>query len=518
MKYIIAIMGPSQSGKTKIIEKIKANACEYFKPKLIAKETTRDYRAEEIQAILDGKEIDVKKVDTFTADLIYQTYGKRTGTKIDDLINIANDGYTPVVIINDIIALKKLKKECEGRDKDICVISIFLFRRIPVKKEFFEESSRRGNVPPEETEQRYDKAKTVYRIFIENIYIFDYILLNAIHYEEKEIQNKDTIIDKQIRAIRDEIIYKNKRPFERINKDKPVLYIISGNAASGKDELIRATIDLGKLYADAVPKYTSRNQGCDDGPEMICRYIVDKNYQCTLEKNVDIRYKELLNSFEEIISLNNRFQMYKNLIEDGLLEKAKDIYSDGVTEYTWWKLYDDLVQMGKIHIDDVFPWAEKNTINPKGYIENEEYLKMVEMRNDNPNRFICYNANGKYEYVIDLDLIRNGLNSGRSQVLVLSDFESIKKLIELFGEQVIVTYCHSQINEEEFRNKNKGVATEAKLEKFQKQLMDFAENYIYYRHVIIYAENEMGHQSDGRQEELIDQLFRLFSAYEEKRI
>lgn len=542
MKYIIAIMGPSQSGKSKIIEKIINSKCEGFTPVLIRKETNRKYRKEEQILIDEGNEgkVDVKKVDEFSADLIYQTYGKRTGIKISELIEIANDGFTPVVIINDIIALKKLKKECE-KIQDFCVISIFLFRKIPVRNDFFSVSKERGNVPEKETEQRYEKAKTVYRIYIENIYSFDYILLNVKNYENFT-DNKDTIIDKQILSIRDNIILQEKRPPNREKKDNPVLYIIAGNAASGKDELIRAANDLGKLYVDIVPKYTSRNQQSDDGSEMICRFVVDEDYKKNLVKNINdilsyiennlINNKELNKSydnFEEMLTNNKKYCEYKEEKDDN---KALELYQNGVKKYLWWKLLDDFNnikiitkrinefenELEKDGYKDFFPWAGRRDDSPLGYIENKNYNSMIDAKEKLKERFLEYTANQVYKYIIDLKKIDDGFANNRSQVLVLSDVETIKKLKKRYGDQVIVIYCHSQIDETEFKKNTTDANIEQKIKKFSKQLEEFAENYSIYRHVIIYAENEIGHESDGRQEDLIDQLFRLFMAYEEQRL
>lgn len=428
MKYIIALMGPSQSGKSFVIKKFINNTCAGFEPKLIAKQTTRELRTEETDALARGEDIDVEHVDKIDADLVYQTYGKRTGVSIKKLIDVANAGKVPVVVINDIMAMAKLKHECKRRDNEICVISIFLFRRIPIKDEYFEESMRRGNVDERETEQRFDKAKTVYRIYIENMHMFDYVMLNTIFYDALHA-NDDTIIDLQIRAIRDNIILRNIRPRARENKDKPILYIISGNGASGKDELIEATYAMGSLYADVIPKYTSRDQKQDDGPELIC--------------------KRLLRGGE--YSINNEY---------------------------------------------------------------EEYLKL---KTEEPGRFLTYVANGNYEYAIDMSQLRDKLEKGRSIVIALSDINTIKKLIDEFNDQVVTVYCNSQISKEEFLRKTSGDAIDlVKGSELEKKLLEFIENYLLYRHVIIYAENELGHESDSRQEELIDQLFRLFRAYEEK--
>ena len=433
MKYIIALMGPSQSGKSFVIKKILNNASDGFNPKLVAKQTTRDYRLEEQKALERGEDIDVVRVPEITADLAYQTYGKRTGVEISTLMDIANQGYVPVVVINDIMAMAKLKKECYRRDKEFCVLSIFLFRRIPVKGEYFAESRRRGNVDDKETEQRFDKAKTVYRIFIENMHMFDYVMLNTVSYDTAHIWSNNTIVDRQVCAIRDNIIRKGIRPRERQDKEKPIIYVVSGNGASGKDELIEATYAMGKLYADVMPKYTSRNQKPDDGPEIICK-------------------------------------------------------------------------------------CNKSDSNPSEFIPNPAYSAYLQQRAENPDRFAVYFGNGgKFEYAIDMQQLRARLGAGRSQVIALSNISTILKLKNEFGDQVVPIYCNSQISKEEFQgNVADDEIGRAKYEEFERQLNDFIENYMLFRHVVIYAENELGHASDSRQEELIDQLFRLFRAYEEK--
>ena len=429
MKYIISLMGPSQSGKSFVIKKFIHNACAGFVPQLVPKQATRQLRQEEVEALARGDMIDVEHVEEITADLCYQTYGERTGVEIDKLISIANSGRVPIVVINDIMAIAKLKKECQKRDKSICVISVFLFRSIPVKKEYFRESRRRGNVNKSETEQRFDKAKTVYRIYIENMHMFDFVMLNTVKYRGKRLAGSDTIVDQQIRAIRDNIILKNIKPRHRKNRNKPILYVVSGNGASGKDELIEATRSMGKLYADVLTKYTSRDQKEGDGSELICQ---------------------------------------RNICADG-------------------------------------------------YIDNPAYQEYVERRKQDPDRYWSYFANGSFEYTIDMVQLRQSLSCGRSLVIALSDIPTIERLMTEFPEQVVPIYCNSQISEKEFlRIHGNDEVAKGKLNAFKTKIIEFIQNYMLFRHVVIYAENKLGHESDARQEELIDQLFRIFRAYEEK--
>ena len=57
----------------------------------------------------------------------------------------------------------------------------------------------------------------------------------------------------------------------------PRLFLVTGNPASGKDELISAVNIIGSLHAEIVSKHTNRNWRFGDDVEMICAKIPDPN-------------------------------------------------------------------------------------------------------------------------------------------------------------------------------------------------------------------------------------------------
>lgn len=174
------------------------------------------------------------------------------------------------------------------------------------------------------------------------------------------------------------------------------IFVIVGSKDSGKDEIIRAVHDFGGLHAQVIPKFTSRTRHVDDGKEIRCNYIFEKD-------NTD--------SYQVISQ-----------------EEDKQVSCDIV------------------------------------YFKNNNY------------------------YGIDTRQIWAGLRNQKFQVIAVSEVEAINKLRRKFGNLVVLIYVHGadeEISSEEFRL--------------------FIENFNEFKHVLI---------AESRKEDLYDQLFRLFRAYE----
>lgn len=275
--FIITLTGPSQSGKSLVMDKILSlqnllNGSEdIFLPRKIRKFTTRYLRMDEIEMGETGKEVDVEFVRRIpeNCDLVYQTYGIRYGLSTLTVRKELEKGRFPIIVINDIRAVEEIRKEFPGR-----VLSLFLFRKIPELEDFQNEAKKRGNVSVQEVIARYEKAVSIYKTYIENISLFDHVILNAIEYSYDQLKAQSTILDLQLRNIlRPLVTGKKDLPYIDKYKKYPHIFVIAGNAASGKDEIIRALMSMGKLEVQVLPKYTMRQQEPEDGREMICRYI-----------------------------------------------------------------------------------------------------------------------------------------------------------------------------------------------------------------------------------------------------
>ena len=103
---------------------------------------------------------------------------------------------------------------------------------------------------------------------------------------------------------------------------------------------------------------------------------------------------------------------------------------------------------------------------------------------------IVYERNG-HSYGFASKEIWSGLKKGMFQVVVINDAETINKLRDTFGGLVVLIYVHSHNKE-----KKKDTDIEFKL---------FSENFELFNHVLIY---------EDKNEDLYDQIFRLFKAYE----
>lgn len=100
---------------------------------------------------------------------------------------------------------------------------------------------------------------------------------------------------------------------------------------------------------------------------------------------------------------------------------------------------------------------------------------------------IVYKKNNNY-YGIDTKQIWRGLRKHRFQVLVASELEAINSLRRIFGKLVVLVYIHSQSEME-----------------ITPEFLFFINNFEAFDNVLIY---------ESRKEDLYDQLFCIFRAYE----
>lgn len=320
--FIITLTGPSMSGKSYVIERIielkdklyKEKKMHFF-PVNIAKYTTRSYRIEEIQDILNNKKVDVIACEQIPNNcmLMYQTYGKKYGLSIEDIKKCLSNGQSPIIIINDVRVVEEIKKLFPKQ-----VLSLFLFREIPKLSSFEKIANDRGNSSESEVLDRFNKATAIYHTYIENIALFDRVILNPNSdnnlYDYAQIQIENVILG----------VLEGKIKLGTKKKKGPKLFVISGNAASGKDEIIQAVNKMGKLQAHIIPKYTSRMQDRTDGEEMICKYIpkIELINKYRAEYNRETEKKERIFSLREKKAADDADKLVK-VRADILDEKRK---------------------------------------------------------------------------------------------------------------------------------------------------------------------------------------------------
>ncbi len=164
MPHVITITGPSRAGKSTTVDYFKDFESETFKPVQVRKHTTRPPRERDKDCIAGGI--------PERCDLVYEQYGERYGLELQTLIDYLAEGQSPVVILNDVRAVEDVRNAFRER-----VRSIFIFRHDPVSENYHQElltsrGQKAGKV-------RFEKARTIYRIYIENIHLFDHVIINS---------------------------------------------------------------------------------------------------------------------------------------------------------------------------------------------------------------------------------------------------------------------------------------------------------------------------------------------------
>lgn len=183
MARIITLTGPSQSGKSTAIDYFLSIKRKGYNPECIAKYTTREPRE-------DDKSREVIYCDALpsSCDLVYQQYDNRYGLSLNSIQENLVNGITSIIVINDVRTISEVKRIFGPLCK-----SVFVFRKSPNYKEFKDEADSRGVTNEKIITKRLKKAEAIYRIYIENIHLFDNVIINAFNRTELKKQIKSII-------------------------------------------------------------------------------------------------------------------------------------------------------------------------------------------------------------------------------------------------------------------------------------------------------------------------------------
>ena len=176
MPHVITLTGPSRAGKSTTIRYILAYANESFSPQLVPKYTTRPRRGDDN----DDEVVCVEGVPD-QCDLVYELYGVRYGLETRAISDLIDKGQSPIVVLNDVRVVEDVRTIFSK-----LVRSVFISRDNlsdeQYKKELIESRGEKAG------EIRFEKARTIYRIYIENIHLFDHVIINSGTLEELELQ------------------------------------------------------------------------------------------------------------------------------------------------------------------------------------------------------------------------------------------------------------------------------------------------------------------------------------------
>jgi len=144
---------------------------EFFHPVRVQKYTTRQKRANDEDVICKS---DIPEM----CDIRYEQYGNLYGLDSEEFYKLLRMEKTPILVINDIRAIEDMKSIFGD-----LVIPLFLYRRPANLDEFMQEEKERvkegdGGDVLGVARTRFEKAQAISRIYIENIQMFDHVILN----------------------------------------------------------------------------------------------------------------------------------------------------------------------------------------------------------------------------------------------------------------------------------------------------------------------------------------------------
>lgn len=176
---------------------------------------------------------------------------------------------------------------------------------------------------------------------------------------------------------------------------------------------------------------------------------------------------------------------------------------------------DDLIQavrdMGARHASIV----PKHTSRDRRPSDEDEMVCPGDDGFDLDHCEICYESHGD-RYGIQAPPIWTRLASGISQVVVVSQITGINQLRARFGELLVLVYVHSEMTQEEYQAREGSLTTwerdayaERRAADYQQAFQVYVDNVMAFDHVLI---------GSATKEDIFDQLFRLFRAYETGRV
>jgi len=162
-------------------------------------------------------------------------------------------------------------------------------------------------------------------------------------------------------------------------------------------------------------------------------------------------------------------------------------------------------QLGTLHAGIV----PKHTSRARRDDDSEEMICPGHSNHDLDGCDIRYENYGD-EYGIKSVEIWEGLRKGDSQVAVVSNLDAIKELQRIFSEFMVLVYVHSKMEAEEYQRQavqygGDAGYVERRVAEYQHAFDLYLRHFLAFNHVLIYS---------GLPEDLYDQIFRLFRAYE----
>jgi len=532
--FIITLTGTSGCGKSYVAEKIVELQNELrginsqFEVQQFAKYSTREYREKEIKAQRDGKFVDVISVESIPpeCDFVYLSYGKYYGFNSEDIDKLRKQNVCPIIVINDITALYNLRNQYKEQ-----VLSLYVFQSLQSYKMMLAEAKEeRGNVSHKEVRDRYEKATDVHTNFLTNRELFDRVIINNKEYTVEDLTKL------QIKNTLSAILNGTIVPGKSIEKEHK-LFIISGNAQSGKDDVIQGVLKMGAKLSGFVPKYTSRPQDDADDVEMVCKLIPKSDIVTKLRRQYDEKRKRIDEHYKSV----GKTKMYPDSFVQKNIKKKSTMTKEGqddVLANRW-----EVARISKLRaiktpmqlffkaFDSYYNANDFATALKKFYEVNDKYadidhfltINNVVRVNEETYRimhdgqeYVIYENNpredgSKDQYGFTVSQLEEAL-AGFHALLVASHASTFATCKEILGGRVVTVFAYSQVSKSKFESIANNPNQKAKKNVYD-DLRRYAKNIAEFDHVLIYTESESTNKSNGLKETLIEQMFTLFRLY-----
>ena len=244
---------------------------------------------------------------------VYSMNNNIYGFKATDIINCLKKQKNVFIIISDLRIIEEFKKHFGS-----FVTVIYIFRNMDeielnniLEKRNNENESNDKQIDIEndtENKIRKNRLYLIQRQYVENIALFDHVILNRINKYEEMYEQLWNIVDAYSKG---KIISRPRGP---------VIFLIAAASGAGKRTLMQAMYKLGKRTIKVIQKSTNRVKQDDDGLEIIPGINIDDAYDIRYVFNSNqygIRSDEiwdnLANGYPQIVITNmDEFHQFTN--------------------------------------------------------------------------------------------------------------------------------------------------------------------------------------------------------------
>ena len=365
-------------------------------------------------------------------------------------------------------------------------------------------------------------------------------------------------------------VFNGKVDLYKRKKKGAKLFIISGNAQSGKDELIKATKKMGVNQSNILVKYTTRWEENGDDGEIICKYIPQKELIASLEAE----YAEEVATVKKNCCFESYSSAYAHKCRKSYEEKSEKAKSDysfveflqakyeawlldieksipSAKDRFWKQLKDEqrnlISENEKVGKDGISPNQYESLLesyfelNPKYTLDLEKIFKTYSTEieeqkanipsGENPSYFIkhdekeyiIYENNkrsdeSRIQYGFEIGNVQEKLREENKHIVLTASLPNIFQLCRdhIGSENVVTAFTYSQISAAEHSKHADEVTGKAKLAEYD-DIMRYSHNIAEFDYALIFAETSILNAAGGQKDELFDQLSRLFDYYSDNK-